>query len=171
MGTVQLFDFLAPEITQGDIATFASDKVNLKSDDAEIYREQVRILREHLDRYIAEPLGVEVITGVCSPQFAADTAASTTDIRGMTNRMCLVGMILAFRCFGFAVETATGVRPPNLRLTLPPLQLAVSIVILLSARSSFQTAAEAGFICGLEAPEHPGVRGDLRRHGCRSRAV
>lgn len=77
MGTVQTFDFLAPEITQSDIATFASDKVNLKSDDAEIYRAQVRNLREHLDRYIAENPDVGLEKMLLSGSLAKGTALRT----------------------------------------------------------------------------------------------
>ena len=39
------FDFLSGEISQGDIATFAEDKVNLKREHAQRYREQVMILK------------------------------------------------------------------------------------------------------------------------------
>ncbi len=77
MGIVQLFDFLAPEITQGDIATFAADKVNLKSDDADTYREQVRNLREHLDRYIAENPDVGLEKMLLSGSLAKGTALRT----------------------------------------------------------------------------------------------
>jgi tRNA nucleotidyltransferase (CCA-adding enzyme) len=77
MGTVQSFNFLAPEISQGDIATFAADKVNLRSEDAEIYREQVRNLREHLDRYIAENPNVGLAKMLLSGSLAKGTALRT----------------------------------------------------------------------------------------------
>jgi tRNA nucleotidyltransferase (CCA-adding enzyme) len=77
MGTVQTFDFLAPEITQSDIVTFAANKVNLKSEDADIYREQVRNLREHLDRYIAENPDVGLEKMLLSGSLAKATALRT----------------------------------------------------------------------------------------------
>jgi hypothetical protein len=46
--------FLAALIGQSEIAEFAADCVNLKREDAEEYRQQVRNLRDKLDRYAAD---------------------------------------------------------------------------------------------------------------------
>ena len=46
--------FSSPQIGHADIAAFADDSVNLKREDAEEYREQVRRLREKLDKYAAD---------------------------------------------------------------------------------------------------------------------
>lgn len=74
---MQAFDFLAPEITQGDIAAFAADKVNLKSDRANQYREQVRNLRDHLDRYISEHPDMGLAKMILSGSLAKSTALRT----------------------------------------------------------------------------------------------
>ncbi len=50
---MQPINFLTPEISQADLATFSDDRVNLKRDDAQRYRDQVNNLREDLERYIA----------------------------------------------------------------------------------------------------------------------
>jgi len=46
--------FLAALIGHTEIAEFAADCVNLKREDAEEYRQQVRNLRDKLDRYAAD---------------------------------------------------------------------------------------------------------------------
>lgn len=46
--------FSAPQVTHADISRFAEESVNLKRDDAEGFREQVRRLREKLDKYAAD---------------------------------------------------------------------------------------------------------------------
>lgn len=74
---MQTFDFLAPEITQADIAAFASDKVNLKSERANQYREQVRTLRDHLDRYISEHPDMGLAKMILSGSLAKSTALRT----------------------------------------------------------------------------------------------
>jgi tRNA nucleotidyltransferase (CCA-adding enzyme) len=74
---MQTFDFLAPEISQSDIANFAADKVNLKSERANQYREQVRNLREHLDRYISEHPDVGLAKMILSGSLAKSTALRT----------------------------------------------------------------------------------------------
>jgi tRNA nucleotidyltransferase (CCA-adding enzyme) len=74
---MQTFDFLAPEITQADIAAFAVDKVNLKSERANQYREQVRTLREHLDRYISEHPDMGLAKMILSGSLAKTTALRT----------------------------------------------------------------------------------------------
>lgn len=74
---MQNFDFLAPEITQADIAAFAADKVNLKSERANQYREQVRNLRDHLDRYISEHPDMGLAKMILSGSLAKSTALRT----------------------------------------------------------------------------------------------
>jgi tRNA nucleotidyltransferase (CCA-adding enzyme) len=74
---MESFVFLAPEITQSDIATFAADKVNLRSDRANQYREQVRNLREHLDRYISEHPDMGLAKMILSGSLAKSTALRT----------------------------------------------------------------------------------------------
>lgn len=74
---MQTFDFLAPEITQTDIAAFATDKVNLKSERANQYREQVRTLRDHLDRYISEHPEMGLAKMILSGSLAKSTALRT----------------------------------------------------------------------------------------------
>lgn len=74
---MEAFDFLTPQISQGDITTFAADKVNLKSETANRYREQVRNLREHLDRYITEHPDVGLAKMLLSGSLAKGTALRT----------------------------------------------------------------------------------------------
>ena len=74
---MQTIDFLTAEISQSDIATFAADKVNLKSDRANQYREQVRNLRDHLDRYISEHPDMGLAKMILSGSLAKSTALRT----------------------------------------------------------------------------------------------
>ncbi len=74
---MQTFDFLAPEISQTDIAAFAADKVNLRSERANQYREQVRNLRDHLDRYISEHPDMGLAKMILSGSLAKRTALRT----------------------------------------------------------------------------------------------
>ncbi len=46
--------FSAAQVSHSDIADFADETVNLKREDAEEYRDQVRRLREKLDKYAAD---------------------------------------------------------------------------------------------------------------------
>jgi tRNA nucleotidyltransferase (CCA-adding enzyme) len=71
------FDFVAPEISQSDVAGFAADKVNLKSEYANRYRERVRNLREHLDRYISEHPDMGLAKMILSGSLAKGTALRT----------------------------------------------------------------------------------------------
>lgn len=74
-------DFLVPEISQSDLVAFADERVNLKRDDAQRYRDQVNKLREHLDRYIAEHPEVGLEKMQLSGSLAKGTALSTiTDV-------------------------------------------------------------------------------------------
>jgi tRNA nucleotidyltransferase (CCA-adding enzyme) len=70
-------DFLAPEIAQGDLVTFADEHVNLKQDHAQKYREQVSNLRDHLDRYISEHPEIGLVKMLLSGSLAKGTALRT----------------------------------------------------------------------------------------------
>lgn len=74
---MEIFNFLTAEVTQADIASFAADKVNLKSEHAKLYREQVRNLREHLERYISEHPDIGLVKMLLSGSLAKGTALRT----------------------------------------------------------------------------------------------
>jgi tRNA nucleotidyltransferase (CCA-adding enzyme) len=67
----------APQITHADIADFAADSVNLSRDDAEEFREQVRRLREKLDRYASDHPDYGLIKTLLSGSLAKGTALKT----------------------------------------------------------------------------------------------
>jgi tRNA nucleotidyltransferase (CCA-adding enzyme) len=69
--------FTAPQIDHVDIATFADESVNLKREDAEEYREQVRRLREKLDKYAADHPDYGLIKTLLSGSLAKGTALKT----------------------------------------------------------------------------------------------
>jgi len=73
------FDFLTAEITQANIAQFAEDKVNLKRERAQEYREQVNNLRDHLDRYIEEHPDIGLVKMLLSGSLAKGTALKTVN--------------------------------------------------------------------------------------------
>jgi len=64
----------AAAITHADIATFAAESVNLTREDAEDYREQVRGLREKLDRYASDHPNYGLIKTLLSGSLAKGTA-------------------------------------------------------------------------------------------------
>src|ERR1700692_2199631 len=64
----------AAQITHADIAAFADESVNLKREDAEDYREQVRRLREKLDKYAADHPDHGLIKTLLSGSLAKGTA-------------------------------------------------------------------------------------------------
>ncbi len=66
-----------PQITHADVADFASDSVNLKREDAEEYREQVRRLRDKLDKYAADHPDYGLIKTLLSGSLAKGTALKT----------------------------------------------------------------------------------------------
>ena len=74
---MQTFEFLTPEVSQGDIASFGQDKVNLPSDKAQVYREQVRNLRENLDRYVSEHPDMGLVKMLLSGSLAKGLALRT----------------------------------------------------------------------------------------------
>lgn len=69
--------FLSPRICHADIADFADDSVNLKREDAEDYREQVRRLRVQLDKYAADHPEHLLIKTLLSGSLAKGTALKT----------------------------------------------------------------------------------------------
>jgi tRNA nucleotidyltransferase (CCA-adding enzyme) len=70
-------NFLAPDVTQADLVTFATDRVNLKQEDAAKYRTQVNNLREDLDRYITEHPDFDLEKIMLSGSLAKGTALKT----------------------------------------------------------------------------------------------
>jgi hypothetical protein len=72
-------------VTHDTIATYASDKVNLKRDDVKQYRDQVGRLRDRLKEYIVtcSPAALTVqaagIRWVCPPSF--QVAATSRGVR------------------------------------------------------------------------------------------
>ena len=66
--------FASAQITHADIADFAAESVNLKREDAEEYREQVRRLREQLDKYAADHPDYGLIKTLLSGSLAKGTA-------------------------------------------------------------------------------------------------
>lgn len=75
--TAESFDFLTGEISQGDISTFAEEKVNLRREHAQRYRDQVSNLRDHLDRYITEHPDIGLVKMLLSGSLAKGTALKT----------------------------------------------------------------------------------------------
>jgi Nucleotidyltransferase domain len=66
-----------PEIGHSDIAAFASETVNLKREDVADYREQVRRLREKLDKYASDHPDYGLIKTLLSGSLAKGTALKT----------------------------------------------------------------------------------------------
>jgi len=69
--------FVAPQIGHSEIADFAADSVNLRREDAEEYREQVRRLRDKLDKYAADHPDYGLIKTLLSGSLAKGTALKT----------------------------------------------------------------------------------------------
>lgn len=67
----------ASSITHADIADFAAESVNLSREDAQEYREQVRRLREKLDKYAADHPDYGLIKTLLSGSLAKGTALKT----------------------------------------------------------------------------------------------
>jgi tRNA nucleotidyltransferase (CCA-adding enzyme) len=67
----------SPKIGHAEIAAFAAESVNLKREDAEEYREQVRRLREKLDRYAADHPDYGLIKTLLSGSLAKGTSLKT----------------------------------------------------------------------------------------------
>ena len=66
--------FSASQITHADIVDFAAESVNLSREDAEEYREQVRRLREQLDKYASDHRDYGLIKTLLSGSLAKGTA-------------------------------------------------------------------------------------------------
>jgi len=73
---VQVLDgpFSSAQILHADIADFAAECVNLTREDAEDYREQVRRLRDQLDKYAADHPDYGLIKTLLSGSLAKGTA-------------------------------------------------------------------------------------------------
>lgn len=69
--------FSAAQITPADIADFAAETVNLNRDDAEDYREQVRRLRDKLDKYACDHPDYGLIKTLLSGSLAKGTSLKT----------------------------------------------------------------------------------------------
>jgi len=69
--------FSASQITHTDIVDFAAESVNLSREDAEEYREQVRRLREQLDKYASDHRDYGLIKMLLSGSLAKGTALKT----------------------------------------------------------------------------------------------
>jgi len=67
----------APAIVHGDIADFAAESINLTREDAEDFREQVRRLREKVDKYAADHPDYGLIKTLLSGSRAKCTARKT----------------------------------------------------------------------------------------------
>ena len=66
--------FSGPEITHADIADFAAESVNLTREDAAEYRDQVRRLREKLDKYASDHPDYGLIKTLLSGSLAKGTS-------------------------------------------------------------------------------------------------
>ena len=69
--------FLVATIGHVEIAEFAADNINLRREDVEDYREQVRLLRDKLDRYAADHEEHGLIKTLLSGSLAKGTALKT----------------------------------------------------------------------------------------------
>ena len=67
----------APPITHTDIADFAAESVNLSREDAEDYRDQVRRLRDKLDKYASDHPDYGLIKTLLSGSLAKGTSLKT----------------------------------------------------------------------------------------------
>ncbi len=67
----------APVIAHADISAFAADVINLSRDDAEDYREQVRLLREKLDKYACDHPTYGLVKTRLSGSLAKGTSLKT----------------------------------------------------------------------------------------------
>lgn len=74
---METFTFLTPEISQADLVAFANEKVNLKKEYRYGYREQVRNLRDHLDRYVEEHPDIDLVKLLESGSLPKGTALKT----------------------------------------------------------------------------------------------
>lgn len=70
-------DFLTHEVTQADIAAFGETRVNLPAERAKAYRDQVNVLRSHLERYIAAHQDFGLAKMILSGSLAKGTSLRT----------------------------------------------------------------------------------------------
>jgi Second Messenger Oligonucleotide or Dinucleotide Synthetase domain len=69
--------FSSPVIAHSDVAAFAAESINLKREDAEDYREQVRLLRDKLDKYASDHPDYGLIKTLLSGSLAKGTSLKT----------------------------------------------------------------------------------------------
>ena len=69
--------FLAAVIGHSEVTDFAAENINLRREDVEDYREQVRRLREKLDKYAADHPDHGLIKTLLSGSLAKGTALKT----------------------------------------------------------------------------------------------
>lgn len=72
----ETFDFLTSEVTQADVVAFAEDRVNLKREHAQKYRDQINNLRDRLETYIREHPEMGLAKLLMSGSLAKGTALS-----------------------------------------------------------------------------------------------
>jgi tRNA nucleotidyltransferase (CCA-adding enzyme) len=75
--TIAETPFLAAKISHADIVSFAEESVNLRREDAEDFREQVRRLREKLEKYACDHPDYGLIKTLLSGSLAKGTALKT----------------------------------------------------------------------------------------------
>src|SRR5882724_12240117 len=73
----ETFDFLTSEVTQSDLVIFADDRVNLKREYAQKYRDQINNLRDRLETYINDHPEIGLAKLLMSGSLAKGTALST----------------------------------------------------------------------------------------------
>lgn len=64
-------------ITHSDVLSYAEDRINLKRDTVKQYREQVRNVRDHIERYIQENPDTGFVKTLLSGSLAKSTALKT----------------------------------------------------------------------------------------------
>lgn len=74
---METIDFLKRDIGQSEIVTFAQDKVNLKQDRFDVYREKVSDLQKHLERYVEEHPDMGLVKMFLSGSLKKHTALKT----------------------------------------------------------------------------------------------
>jgi hypothetical protein len=74
---METINFLNSQIGQSEILAFAKEKVNLKQEHVDLYREKVRTLQSHLERYVSEHPDVGIVKMFLSGSLRKHTALKT----------------------------------------------------------------------------------------------
>lgn len=74
---METMNFISSPVSQSDLVSFGDERVNLKQEYAQRYRDQVANLREHLDRYITEHPELGLVKMLLSGSLAKGTALSS----------------------------------------------------------------------------------------------